>query len=75
MIPVGSVVGTGLGGRDGGFVPPTDGGGTIIEITDDGLLVGRLVGFAVKVGSAVDGSSVGVKVGNGVGKNVGESVG
>ena len=40
-------VGMGRGGSDGGLVLSTDGGGTIIDMTDDGLLVGTLVGFEV----------------------------
>ena len=77
-MPVGSVVGTGLGGKEGGFVLSTDGGGTMIDITEDGLLVGTLAGSEVEVGcfvGSVDGSKVGANVGNGVGNSVGDRVG
>ena len=78
MIPVGSGVGTSLGGKDGGFVLSTDGGGTMIDMTEEGRLVGTLVGTSVDVGDrvgSVEGSNVGLNVGNGVGSNVGDRVG
>ena len=84
-------VGSGLGGREGGFVLSGLGGGTIMLITLDGLPVGTLVGSGVafdvgknvgkkvglKVGDSVGSAVVGsgVIVGEGVGASVGLSVG
>jgi hypothetical protein len=66
---VGSTVGKGRGGREGGLVLSTEGGGTMMLMTEDGLLVGTLLG------SSVEAIGVGAKVGNGVGASLGARVG